>query len=72
VEYLVVSTQPGQEAEIARFDSAYRAVDFITAAWFSGDPRAAHYCIVDSDGTTLLRPDDLIGIRAAEWRTPPS
>ena len=54
--------------ELAVFDSAYRAVDFITSAWYRGDSRAAYLSIVDSEGTVLLRPDDLIGINVSEWR----
>ncbi|MBT8491739.1 MAG: hypothetical protein KJO07_01655 [Deltaproteobacteria bacterium] len=68
MEYRVISVEPGREGEVARFESAYSAVDFITAAWFAGDARAGHYCIVDSEETVLLQPDDLIGVRASEWR----
>ena len=68
MDYRVMSIQPGKAMEVARFDSAYDAVDYITGAWYRSDRGATELYLVESQDTILLRPDDLIGIRGSDWR----
>lgn len=73
MEYRVVeieSHMTGSEAseiEIARFDSAYHAADYISASWYRGEARAGRLHVVDSDGSVLLSPYDLVDIGSGAW-----
>ena len=73
MEYRVVEIdthlppEQAKEVEVARFDSAYHAADFITASWYRGEVRSARLHVVDSQGSILLSPYDLVGIRPGAW-----
>lgn len=68
MEYRVVEidthlpAEEAREVEIARFDSAYNAADYISAFWYRGEPRANRLHVVDSEGSILLSPYDLASI----------
>ena len=53
--------------EVARFATAYRAVDYLTAAWYADAHGAGRLYILDEDGFVLLTPEDLLGITRQDW-----
>ena len=63
--YRVIDCETQEDLRV--FDSAYAAVDFMTSAWYRGDPQARRLELVDFQGQVLLGPDDLIGACAGEW-----
>ncbi|MDX2088628.1 MAG: hypothetical protein SFX73_12305 [Kofleriaceae bacterium] len=61
------ATGTENQQPLREFDSAYAAVDFITTAWYRGDKRSVRLHLLDPLGRVLLRPDDMISARAADW-----
>ena len=62
-----VPAEQAREIEIARFDSAYHAADYMTTSWRRGDKRAGRLHLKDGDGSILLSPYDLVEIATGSW-----
>ena len=56
-----------QRTELARFDSAFHAADYMTRSWYRGELRAGRLHLTDGDGSILLSPSHLVGIGAGDW-----
>ena len=68
MEYRVIEidnrvSDRARRLEIARFDSAYRAADYVSESWYRGDSRADRLYVIDTEDTILLTPYDLIATR---------
>ncbi len=62
-----IHSSSSQPRPVREFSSAYRAVDFMTDAWFRKDRRARNLYLVDDDGRVMLSPEDMIGPCTEVW-----